>query len=99
MPGISPFQASSLKQIRQTLKRRRKPLGRPQILQRLCCRTGNLGFNSDFITNAFLAIISSYAACASTFLIFVKGIPNNVNNSSVCSLGPLLKTKVMSIPC
>jgi hypothetical protein len=43
-PGISPRKAKPRKHRRQIPNFRRKPRGRPQILQRLCLREENLGF-------------------------------------------------------
>src|SRR5664280_1014697 len=43
-PGIPPRRARPRKHRRQMPNLRRKARGRPQIWQRLCCRTGNLGF-------------------------------------------------------
>jgi hypothetical protein len=56
-PGISPFQANSLKQRRQMPKRRKNALGRPHKWQRLCCLVENFGVFLDLLTNAFFAMI------------------------------------------
>src|SRR5262245_36205839 len=58
-PGNSPRSASCRKQRRQSSNFRRKPRGRPQRLQRLCCRTLNFGDFLAFATCDVLAIISS----------------------------------------
>ncbi len=44
MPGISPLEASSRKQMRQTPKNLMNPWRRPQSVQRLYTRVGNSGF-------------------------------------------------------
>ena len=56
-PGISPFEASSLKQIRQRPNCLMKPRGRPHFPHLLIILVENLGFFSAFKINAFLAII------------------------------------------
>ena len=57
-PGISPFSASERKHKRQMPNLRRYARGRPQILQRLCCRVENLGFLFALATCDVLAIVS-----------------------------------------
>src|SRR2546423_4321447 len=48
-PGICPFSASWRRQMRHSLKRRKKARGRPHNGQRLCWRTRNLGLRIAFI--------------------------------------------------
>src|SRR5271166_2204462 len=60
-PGISPFSASPRKHRRQMPNLRRNARGRPQILQRLCCRVENLGFLFALATCDVLAIVSFLA--------------------------------------
>ena len=56
MPGIFPSSASSRKQIRQRLKSRRNPRGRPHLKQRRITRLLNFGFRSALTTIDLLAI-------------------------------------------
>src|SRR3989344_675035 len=56
MPGMFPSSASSRKQMRQRLKSRMKPLGRPHLKQRRTVRLENFGFRFDFTIIDFLAI-------------------------------------------
>jgi len=58
-PGRSPRSASCRKQRRHSSNFRRKPRGRPQRLQRLCCLTLNFGVFLAFATCDVLAIVSS----------------------------------------
>jgi hypothetical protein len=59
-PGINPCQASSLKQIRQSLNLRKNPPDLPQIGQRLYPRVENLGvFFHRFICEVFAIVIPS----------------------------------------
>ena len=55
-PGISPFRAISLKQIRQRPNFLKYPSGRPQLKQRLYPRVLNFGFLFAFTISDFLAI-------------------------------------------
>ena len=55
-PGISPFQASSLKQIRHVPNRRKNPRGLPHKVQRLCFLVENLGTINDLLIKPFLAM-------------------------------------------
>src|SRR5271165_5308354 len=64
-PGISPRNASPRKHRRQRPNLRRYARGRPQILQRLCCRVENLGFLFALATCDVLAIISLLLAATS----------------------------------
>jgi hypothetical protein len=54
-PGSIPSEARPRKQIRQIPNLRIKPLGLPQIGQRLWVRTLNLGFRTAFISRDFFA--------------------------------------------
>ena len=56
MPGISPFQANSRKQILHMAKRLKNPFERPQSRQRLYFLDENFGLRNDLIINPFLAI-------------------------------------------
>jgi len=66
-PGISPFDASSLKHILQSLNLRIKPLLRPQRAHLLYFLTLNFGSFACFSISAFFAIAS--------YLYFLNGIP------------------------
>src|SRR2546426_1376626 len=55
-PGNSPISARSRKQIRHKPNIRMYPRGRPQISQRWCVRTLNLGVRRDFRMRLFFAI-------------------------------------------
>src|SRR5437899_4783942 len=57
-PGNSPISARSRKQIRHRPNIRMYPRGRPQISQRWCARTLNLGVRRDFRMRLFFAIDS-----------------------------------------
>ena len=57
MPGIFPSRASSRKQIRQRLKSRKNPRGRPHLKQRRTTRLLNFGFLCAF------TIIDVFAIC------------------------------------
>jgi hypothetical protein len=59
IPGISPFQLSSLKQIRQSLNLRRYPPDLPQMEQRLYLRVENFGFLFQRFICDVLAIYES----------------------------------------
>ena len=63
-PGISPFSASPRKHRRQMPNLRRNARGRPQILQRLCCRAENLGF---LFALAILDVLAIVSFCFSLF--------------------------------
>ena len=54
-PGMSPWCASSLKQILQMPNFRMKPRGRPQSLHRLYLRTLNFGVRLHFSMSACFA--------------------------------------------
>lgn len=64
IPGISPIEAISLKQILQIPKSRIKARLRPHLQQRLIVRVEYLGFFNAFTTNAFLGIL---------FFVFFNG--------------------------
>src|SRR2546430_11947849 len=55
-PGSSPISARSRKQMRQRPNIRMYPRGRPQISQRWCPRTLNLGVRRDLRMRLFFAI-------------------------------------------
>ncbi len=56
MPGILPSSASSRKQMRQRLKSRMNPRGRPHLKQRRTVRLENLGFRLALIIIDFFAM-------------------------------------------
>jgi hypothetical protein len=58
-PGISPASASFRKQMRHKENLRKKPRGRPQLLQRFRSRILNFGFFSSFAIFAVVAIHSN----------------------------------------
>lgn len=59
-PGISPFDANSLKQIRQRLNFLMYALGRPQTLHRRIIRDEYFGFLLALTIIDFLAILLLY---------------------------------------
>ena len=61
IPGISPLEANSLKQIRQIAKSRINARGRPQRQQRLTFRLEYLGVLFAFAICALVAINSTLA--------------------------------------
>src|SRR3990167_5110366 len=56
IPGILPSSASSRKQMRQRLKSRMNPRGRPHLKQRRTVRLENFGFRLAFMIIDFLAM-------------------------------------------
>jgi hypothetical protein len=65
-PGISPARASLRKQIRHSENLRRKPRGRPQLLQRLRSRHTNFGFFCSLAIFAVVAMNFPYALVSLT---------------------------------
>jgi len=66
-PGISPFEAKFLKQIRQIPNFLKKALLRPQIGHLLYCRVENFCFLWALTTRDFLAKITSLS-CRTNYL-------------------------------
>src|ERR1039458_3221872 len=78
-PGISPFRARPRKHRRQIPNLRRKARGRPQIWQRLCCRTGNLGFLFALAILDVFAIVS-FTLFAFRYSLFASCYPLTTGN-------------------
>jgi len=79
-PGIRPLWAISLKQTRQIPKRRIKPRGRPQMLQRWYARTLNLGFLAAFSIKDCFA--KSYCSCCRVSSRLLQRPPLSPGNAS-----------------
>lgn len=110
-PGISPLDASSLKQILQSWKRRMKPRGLPQSLHRLYFLALNFcGLEHFTISDVFAIFFKSfyYFSIASTLsqysilslpTYFLKGIPKSFKTSNASSRDFAFVTIVISMPC
>ena len=69
-PGISPFSANPRKQSLQMPNLRRKARGRPQSLQRLCCREENFGF---LLSLAIFAVVAIFSLSQKNSLLLAEG--------------------------
>jgi hypothetical protein len=80
-PGISPFEAKFLKQIRQIPNFLKKALLRPQIGHLLYCRVENFCFLWALTTRDFLAKITSllHSLISNKLSQLRKGIPKCFN--------------------
>jgi len=88
-PGIIPWEANSLKQMRQTLKSRRYPRRRPQRKQRRTNLDRYFGcFSARAITDFFAIVIYS----------FLRGKPCARYKAIACSRERVLGTSVISTP-
>lgn len=97
-PGISPFMASSRKQIRHKLNLRIYPCFRPHFQHRFTSRVENFGVFADLASADFFAIELTLLKIPYCCSLFCRGNPSFRNNASPSSRLFAVVVTVICIP-